>query len=224
MATRDALKAELSIARRLLATAKKEGLKHLERRAADMVTALRRRLANPTEEKARQEREAVLAAARAAMASVDGRRAVEYQIAGYAQELEDGLKALEKADQADDHVAFYRHGFDRAVRQLRDELASDTPNIHEIALAAMQAAWLAHIWPILQTKRLGWRAPDNLKSTNTNKQTKAALQKQRCFEIERELPANKRTPAAIRNRYNEKWPGKAPALKTIRSYRATSQE
>ena len=79
--------------------------------------------------------------------------------------------ASSEADQADDHVDWYRHAFDGTVRQLRCALDIPAPDIHEIAVAAMQAAWLARIWPVLQSVRLQRRGPANLKDRNTKSTT-----------------------------------------------------
>ncbi len=205
MATRDELKAARAGAKAVRALTK--GHTHIENRLARL---------NQKEEDRRAATRAVLARATAILARQERRGHVEYQIAGLAQELEDGLARLERADLADDHVAYYRRVFHSAVQRLRAELDSPTPDIHEIALAAMQATWLAHIWPVLQSVRLQWRGPDNLRGTNTQKQRTAASIRTRVLAIRAALP--RPTPAAIRDAYNERWPGQAPSLRTIRRH------
>lgn len=151
---------------------------------------------------------------------------VEYQLEGLEQELRDGLARLERADAADDHVAFYRRGFDRYVADLRRELDNPTPNIHTIAVAAMQAAWLARIWPVLQSTRLQWRGSGNLKDTNTKRTATAATTRRRCLAIARTML--RPTPAAIRAHYQEQFPSANPAAtpstRTISRYLAPEKK
>ena len=151
------------------------------------------------------------------------RAEVEYHISGLDAELRDGLDRLWKADQAIDHAAFYRHWFNRYVAQLRAELDSPTPDIHAIAVAAMQAAWLARIWPVLQSARLQWRAPGNLKGANKAKRLTADQRRDRCTKIAKTL--NRPTPARIQREYRQRYPGQpVPADTTIRRYLSAAKK
>ena len=148
---------------------------------------------------------------------------LEYLLSGLRDELEDGLARLERADAATDHVAWYRHGFDRYVTQLRRELDRPNPDIHEIAVCALQAGWLTHIWPMLDALRSQRRGPDNLKAVNTAKKVTAQERQQRCLEIARRL--KRPTPAAISTRYRKDFPGDPiPSPSSIRRYLEPSKK
>ena len=159
---------------------------------------------------------AVLADAKAVLRRVDGQREVEYRIAGLAQELRDGLARLERADQGNDHVAYYQDAFDREVRALRLELASPKPDIYTIACAAMNACWLAQIWPVLNTDR-GRRHADNFKTVNRVRRASASKSADRCRTIAQSL--NKPTPGKVQIRWREQFPGAdVPSPSSIRRY------
>lgn len=142
------------------------------------------------------------------------RTEIEYHIAGLEKELEDGLARLQNADMATDHVAFYRHWFHRYIQQLREELDSPTPNPHEVAYFAMQAVWLARIWPVLHTDR-GRRHGHN--PGNEDKAQAAAQRADRCREIAGALP--NWTPVLVQRRYRKQFPDEPElTLPTIRRY------
>jgi hypothetical protein len=158
-----------------------------------------------------------LANARAMLRQVEGPNEVEYLIGGLEEELRDGLARLEQADQANDHVAFYRKAFEHEIRELRLELASPNPDIYKIACCAMQAAWLARIWPVLQSKRLQWRAPQRFRDVNDEKRSIRDRKKQRCLDIAKTLA--KPTPGLVRRKYATTYPLETPPSETsIRRY------
>lgn len=145
------------------------------------------------------------------------RSEVEYHLAGLEQELRDGLARLERADSADDHVEWYRRAFDRYVRKLRRELDRPAPDIHEIAVSAMQAAWLARIWPVLHATRAQYRAPKNLRARNASRHKDAVTKQQRCVAIAKTLKHP--TPAAVGKLYRQRFAGEPiPSPSSIRRY------
>lgn len=145
---------------------------------------------------------------------------VEYQIAGLITELDDGLRRLEAADAADDHVAYYRRTFHRTVADLRAELDRPDPDVHAVAMCAMQAAWLARIWPVLSASRALRRAPASLAGVNARKKAAKDCNAARCREIARGM--REPTPGKVRARYLTRWPNDpAPSVSSIARYLKT---
>ena len=150
---------------------------------------------------------------------------LEYLLSGLKDELEDGLARLERADAVPqpNHVTWYRQRFDRYVTELRRELDRSNPDIHEIAVCALQAGWLTHIWPMLDARRSQRRGSENLKAVNTKKKVTAQEKQQRCLEIAQRL--KRPTSAAIRTRYRKDFPGDPiPSPSSIRRYLTASQK